>query len=131
MAEKPGAVIEENGNITNEFSYLVMNVDVKNLSEEDVNDAVWGMITLRFPGVSSDQYSKELIYLGEAEPRFKGGDYYMEHIPAGEHITMPLIFVVKDELLDGEYAPYLRIDSSGTANTDSDQDVTRYITLNK
>lgn len=129
LSEKPGANVDEDGNIMNDFSYLIVNVKVKNLSDEEDINGIWGIFRLKIPGVSSDEYKSELTYLGEEEPRSKDGDYYMEQIPAGGEITMPIIYVIKDDLLDAGYSPYLEINSSGAVITDPDKDVTRYIVL--
>lgn len=129
LSEKPGASVDEDGNIMNDFSYLIVNVKVKNLSDEEDINGIWGIFRLKIPGVSSDEYKSELTYLGEEEPRSKDGDYYMEQIPAGGEITMPIIYVIKDDLLDAGYSPYLEINSSGAVITDPDKDVTRYIVL--
>ena len=129
LSEKPGASVDEHGNITNGFSYLIVNVKVKNLSDEEDINAIWGIFRLKIPGVSSEEYSSELTYLGEEAPRLKDGDYYMEQIPAGGEVTMPIIYVIKDDFLDAGYSPYLEINSSGAVITDPDKDVTRYIVL--
>ena len=129
LTEKTGASVDEQGNITNGFSYLIVTVKVKNLSDKEVIDSIWGNIRFRIPGVNSEEYKSELIYIGEEEPRSNDGDYYMEQIPVGGEITMPIIFVIKDELLDAGYAPYLEINSRGVVITDPDEDVTRYIVL--
>lgn len=129
LSEKPGASIDEEGNITNDFSYVIITAKVKNLSKDEVIDYIWGNIRFRIPGVNSEEYKSELIYIGEKEPRSMDGDYYMEQIPAGGEITMPIIYVIKDDLLDAGYAPYLEINSSGAVITDPDKDVTRYIVL--
>lgn len=65
-------MLDEQGNITNDFSYVVVNLSVKNQSTKTIeNDLIWGYIRLMFlsaPSKYSD-YIGEVTYLGEEKPR--------------------------------------------------------------
>lgn len=125
----PGAKVDAQGNIVNGFSYVVVNTEVGNLEDKEVTDLVWGNIKLEIPGVGSDQYTGSLNYLGENAPRQYNGNYLKELFKAKETKKMPLIFVVKDQLIKGKQL-YLEINSSGSPTVDPDYDVRRYIVLN-
>ena len=73
LPDYPGAVLDEQGNITNDFSYVVVNLSVKNQSSKTIeNDLIWGYIRLRFlfrHHQSTSDYIGEVTYLGEEKPR--------------------------------------------------------------
>ena len=127
LSEYPGAEVDENGNITNDFSYVVVNVEVENLKDEDITTLVWGFFRLGIIG--GGDYTGESTYLGEEHPRAAGKDYLKETIPAKGKVDIALIFVVKDEVLKSQQY-YLKINSSGSSNVNPDYDVRRFITLN-
>ena len=132
LADYPGAVLDEQGNITNDFSYVVVNLSVKNQSSKTIeNDLIWGYIRLRFlsaPSKYSD-YIGEVTYLGEEKPRILNHNYYAETFAPEEEKVMPMIFVVNDALLDSE-AMYLEINPTGAVIDNPDYDIRRYIVLN-
>ena len=132
LADYPGAVLDEQGNITNDFSYVVVNLSVKNQSSKTIeNDLIWGYIRLRFlsaPSKYSD-YIGEVTYLGEEKPRILNHNYYAETFAPEEEKVMPMIFVVNDALLDSE-AIYLEINPTGAVIDNPDYDIRRYIVLN-
>lgn len=115
LADYPGAVLDEQGNITNDFSYVVVNLSVKNQSDKKIeNDLIWGYIRLRFlfPPSEYEDYVGEVSYLGEETPRVLNHNYYAETFEPGEEKQMALIFVANDELLKSE-AIYLEINPTG------------------
>ena len=132
LADYPGAVLDEQGNITNDFSYVVVNLSVKNQSTKTIeNDLIWGYIRLMFlsaPSKYSD-YIGEVTYLGEEKPRILNHNYYAETFAPEEEKVMPMIFVVNDALLDSE-AMYLEINPTGAVIDNPDYDIRRYIVLN-
>ena len=72
LSNYPGAELDEQGNITNDFSYIVVNLSVKNQSDKKIeNDLIWGYIRLRFlfPPSEYEDYVGEVSYLGEKTPR--------------------------------------------------------------
>lgn len=132
LADYPGAELDEQGNITNDFSYVVVNLSVKNQSTKTIeNDLIWGYIRLMFlsaPSKYSD-YIGEVTYLGEEKPRILNHNYYAETFAPEEEKVMPMIFVVNDALLDSE-AMYLEINPTGAVIDNPDYDIRRYIVLN-
>ena len=132
LADSPGAVLDEQGNITNDFSYVVVNLSVKNQSDKKIeNDFIWGYIRLRFlfPPSEYEDYVGEVSYLGEETPRILNHNYYAETFEPGEEKQMALIFVANDELLKSE-AIYLEINPTGAVIDNPEYDIRRYIILN-
>ena len=132
LADYPGAVLDEQGNITNDFSYVVVNLSVKNQSDKKIeNDLIWGYIRLRFlfPPSEYEDYVGEVSYLGEETPRILNHNYYAETFEPGEEKRMALIFVANDELLKSE-AIYLEINPTGAVIDNPEYDIRRYIILN-
>ena len=104
--------MDANGNITNEYSYIVVNITVENKAEGPITDLLWG-------------------YLGEETPRAYGHEYSMETFEAGETKSYPLIFFMPDEMVKNQEL-YLEINATGIAydTSDSEFSVMRYIILN-
>ena len=131
LADYPEAVLDEQGNITNDFLCCSQS-SVKNQSSKTIeNDLIWGYIRLRFlsaPSKYSD-YIGEVTYLGEEKPRILNHNYYAETFAPEEEKVMPMIFVVNDALLDSE-AMYLEINPTGAVIDNPDYDIRRYIVLN-
>lgn len=128
LEEYPGAKLDVNGNITNNYSYVVVNVVFQNLKSKPITELIWGYFKLGIIG-SGEEYTGEVTYLGEDVPRKYGHSYCEETVPSKGKKDMALIFVVKDELIEGKQL-YLKINSSGVATVNSDYDVRRYIVLN-
>ena len=126
LEEWPGAQLDENGNITNDFSYVVVNMAVENLTSKDVTTHIWGIFRLNSIGSGAGQYTGEVTYLGDDRPW--GKDYSLDTIGANSKKEMPLIFVVKDEYLN-ENQLYIQVNPSGAATDNPDFDVKRYIFL--
>ena len=132
LSNYPGAELDEQGNITNDFSYIVVNLSVKNQSDKKIeNDLIWGYIRLRFlfPPSEYEDYVGEVSYLGEETPRVLNHNYYAETFEPGEEKQMALIFVANDELLKSE-AIYLEINPTGAVIDNPEYDISRYIILN-
>lgn len=126
LDEWPGAQLDENGNITNDFSYVVVNMAVENLTSKDVTTHVWGTFRLNSIGSGAGQYTGEVTYLGDDRPA--GKDYYLDTISANSKKEMSLIFVIKDEYLNDNQL-YIEVNPSGVATYNPDFDVKRYIFL--
>lgn len=126
LEEWPGAQLDENGNITNDFSYVVVNMIVENLTSKDVTAQIWNPFRLKSIGSGSGQYTGEVTYNGSNRPY--GTDYSLDTIGANSKKEMPLIFVVKDEYLN-ENQLYIQVNPSGAATDNPDFDVKRYIFL--
>lgn len=132
ITESPGAELDSEGNIINNYSYVVVNVSAKNQSEQKIeNDLIWGNFQLKFimPPSEYSDYIGEIDYLGEDVPRKFGHDYYAENFEPGETKEIAMIYVVHDELLDSE-GMYLEINPTGAVIENADYDVKRYIALN-
>ena len=132
LSNYPGAELDEQGNITNDFSYIVVNLSVKNQSDKKIeNDLIWGYIRLRFlfPPSEYEDYVGEVSYLGEETPRVLNHNYYAESFEPGEEKQMALMFVANDELLKSE-AIYLEINPTGAVIDNPEYDIRRYIILN-
>lgn len=126
LEEWPGAQLDENGNITNDFSYVVVNMAVENLTSKDVNTVIWNIFRLNSIGSGAGQYTGEVTYNGSGRPY--GKDYDLDTIGANSTKEMPLIFVVKDEYLKDNQL-YIEVNPSGVATYNPDFDVKRYIFL--
>lgn len=126
LSESPGATVDENGNITNDFSYVVVNMEVENMTPEAYIQYIWGTTRLESIGTGAGQYIGEVTYLGDNRPVSQ--DYFLETIEANGKKEMPLIFVVKDEYVEDNQL-YIVVNPSGAADTNSDYDVKRYIFL--
>lgn len=126
LGEGGGASLDENGNITNNYSYVVVDMEVENLTSEDVNFLIWGIFKLKSIGNGAGQYTGEVSYLGDDRPY--GKDYNLDTISANSAKEMPLIFIVKDEYINDNQL-YIEVNPSGAATYDPDFDVKRYIFL--
>ncbi len=102
--------IDANGNITNEYSYVVVDLTVENKAEEPVTDLLWGY--LRMQAFDMGDFISEVAYLGEETPRKSGHDSYEESFKAGEIKKYPVVFVMPDEIVNNQEI-YLEIDTSG------------------
>lgn len=96
LKERFGVEQDESGRITNDYSFVTVNLTVENPSKKDKTDLIWAM-KLR----SGSLGTEAAAYLGETQPREYGRRYAEETIPAKGKVTMPLIWVIKDELLEG------------------------------
>lgn len=125
-----GLQLDENGNITNEFSYVVLNMTVENMADEPVTDYLWGYMSLQ--AFDMGEYISEVRYLGEKAPRKYGHDSYVESFEAGETKSYPVVFLMPDEILEDQEL-YLEIDTSGGNPQPSDPEfsVKRFIILNE
>ena len=126
LEERPGAQLDENGNIINDFSYVVVNVEAKNLTSKDVTSLIWGIFYLKSIGNGAGKYTGQDAYLGDDRPLSK--DYYLETIPANSTKEMTFVYVEKDEYLKDNQL-YIEVNPSGVATYNPDFDVKRYIFL--
>lgn len=121
-----GAELDPDGNITNEFSYVTVDISVENMTNETVSEYIWGIIRLEI--FNSGDFIGEVAYLGEETPREKTKNYYQESFTAGETKNKAMIFVVPDQIL-GDQEMYMEINPTGGVITDPEQDVRRFIFL--
>ena len=124
-----GPQMDANGNITNEYSYIVVNITVENKAEGPITDLLWGYLKLKT--FETSDFISEVRYLGEETPRAYGHEYSMETFEAGETKSYPLIFFMPDEMVKNQEL-YLEINATGIAydTSDSEFSVMRYIILN-
>lgn len=131
LAQYPGAILDESGKITNEFSYVTTNVTVKNISEESITGYIWGF--LRLKTFNAGEYLGEVNYLGnlgEETSKEHGHDTYKDSFAPGEEKSMALIYVAPDKALTDQNM-YIEIDQSGVALSEEEYDIKRYIILNE
>lgn len=126
ISKASGAMLDEKGNIINDFTYVTVNISAKNLRAEEVSDLVWGNMRLRI--FDARDYMGEMTYLGEQFPREYGHQYNRENFQGNETKRIALIFVVKDELLTNQ-TMYLEFKQNVVVE-DSNYDVRRFIILN-
>ena len=126
LEERPGAQLDENGNIINDCSYVVVNIEVKNMTSKDITSLIWGTLYLNSVGNGAGKYTGEAAYLGDDRPLSK--DYYLEIIPANSTKEMTFVYVEKDEYLKDNQL-YIEVNPSGVATYNPDFDVKRYIFL--
>lgn len=121
--------MDANGNITNEYSYVVVNLTVENKAEEPITDYLWGY--MRMQAFDMGDFISEVDYLGEETPRKYGHDYSKESFEAGETKSYPVVFDMPDEILNNQEI-YLEIDTSGGNPQPEDPEfaVKRFIILN-
>lgn len=125
--DSSGAQLNEKGDITNDYSYVVVNVTVKNLTKKDATELIWAEIKLEVEGASDNL--GQVRYLGETVPRKNGHNYYQETIKAKGEKSMPLIYIVKDEWTQGNKQMYLKINTL-TLDAQNSANGYRYIALN-
>lgn len=113
-----GLEMNENGDILNDFSYVVVNMTVENLTDAPVTDYVWGDIRFRELGAEYGNTSNtpEILYWGENPPRGKIKSAYLETIPANGKVEKPLIFIRQDRFLEGRQK-YLEINLAGVTGS--------------
>lgn len=111
-----GLELDEKGNLINGFSYVVVNIEIENLTDEAITEYLWGYLDLKILGADFEATTADcsVLYLGENPPREFTKSYNLETVPANETIKMPLIFIVEDEVLKGKQ-PYLEINTQGVA----------------
>lgn len=101
--ESFGAEFDAEGNFLNGFSYVVVNMVVENNGDRPTEgiELYWHMFWLKKVGYLGKS-TGELKYLGEKQPRKYTKQYTIEILQPGEKIEMPLIYIIDDEMLEGE-----------------------------
>lgn len=124
-----GQQLDKEGNITNEYSYVVLNMVVENMTDQPVTEHLWGY--MRLQAFDMGEYISEVRYLGEEIPREYGHDSYVESFEAGETKTYPVVFLMPDEIVNDQEL-YLEINTSGGNPQPEDPEfaVKRFIILN-
>lgn len=133
LEQRTEAQLDASGNITNDFSYVIVDISAQNPTEESITDYLkarpWDNIYLKFVSpTGGGSYSGEMIYLGEETPREYGQGYGVDKFEGNETKEIVLIYVVNDGLLDNQ-GMYLEL-NQGAVVTDTELDTTRYIILN-
>ena len=129
--EDYGVMIDGNGHIINEYSYVIVHVSAENISNELVeNDYLWSKFRLRFINPPAEyQTTGEVRFLGEKPLREYTDDYFGETFDVNEKKEIALVYVVPDGILEND-GMYLELNPLGVVITDEDQDVRRYLLLN-
>lgn len=104
--------LDEDGAIVNDSSYVIVDVTVENLLENEITEYVWAHFNLEQLGHRGELY-KGYVYLGEEPQRKYGKNYNLETIPARGEKSIAVIFIVKDEWIEsGQF--YIEINPTGT-----------------
>ena len=135
LREYPDAEYDENMNILNDYSYVVVDITVENLRDREVTQNIWQFIRLQLQGAEGSIIGSVLspinLETNEVKPITK--DTYKETFAANEIRKERLIYIVPDDILPYCDGFYLRIEHMG--GTDStlnkmDSEVRRWIVLN-
>ncbi len=129
--EDYGVMVDGNGYIINEYSYVIVHISAENISDELVeNDYLWSKFRLRFINPPSEyQTTGEVRFLGEKPLREYIDDYFAETFAVNEKKEIALVYVVPDGILEND-GMYLELNPFGVVITDKDQDIRRYLLLN-
>ena len=125
---------DENGTITNGYSYAVVNLTVGNLNDMEVTQHIWGFLRLKIRG-AEDVYVGEvdqIIYSENNVVKEKNKNTYEETFAANEEKRVRLVYVVSDDLLLNT-SLYLSINPNGIAEKplkEGDVETKRWILLN-
>ena len=121
-----GAEFDENGTITNGYSYVLLDVAVKNTRQsQELSDYIWGYMRLQIAHHSD--FLGEIDYIGQDPPRTLTKDYYKETIQPNETAEAALIFIVPDDIMEGE-SMYMEINPTG-GGADIAPETRRYVAL--
>lgn len=135
LREYPGAEYDENMNILNDYSYVVVDIAVENLRDREVTQSIWGFISLRLQGAEESTVGEvcDIINLETNEVKPITKDTYKETFVKNEIKKERLMYIVPDNLLPYCDGFYLRIEHMGGADTvlnKLDSEVRRWIVLN-
>ena len=109
-----GAEFDENGTITNGYSYVLLDVAVKNTRQsQELSDYIY--------------FLGEIDYIGQDPPRTLTKDYYKETIQPNETAEAALIFIVPDDIMEGG-SMYMEINPTG-GGADIAPETRRYVAL--
>ena len=117
------AEVDEQGNILNGYSCLVVDISVTNDSKKDYDDLLWGIFRLRV-GMSSN-YTGEAVAV--SDDRGFSKSYFQESIPSGETVEKKIVFLPPDECVNNHLL-WLEISPSGTVG--GSRDLNGYVVLN-
>ena len=135
LREYPYAQYDENMNIINDYSYVVVDVTVENLSDGEVTQAVWGFIRLKMQGAEDSYIGTviDLIDLSTDTLKEITKDAYKETLLGNEKRRERLIYIIPDNLLPFSDGFYLRIEHTGGEDSvlnKLESEVRRWIVLN-
>lgn len=117
------AEVDDQGNILNGYSCLIVDISVTNDSKKDYDGLLWGDLWLRV-GMSSN-YTGEVIAV--SDDRGFSKSYFQESIPSGETIEKKIVFLPPDECVNNHLL-WLEINPSGTVG--GSRDLNGYVVLN-
>lgn len=118
------AEIDDTGTITNGYSYVMIDISVRNDSTNNYSGLLWGTIYLKSQAGSSD-FSGECQIVADGRPDNK--QYCAETIPASSDIKRKIIYIVSDKSLNNTLL-WLEINPTGGVMTG--RDIKGYIVLN-
>lgn len=125
---------DENGTITNGYSYVVVNLTVGNLNDMEVTQHVWGFFDLKIRGAESLYVASpdHVVYLESNTVKPKTKDRDQETFAANEEKRVRLVYVASDDLLLNT-SLYLSINPNGMAEKpleEGEVETKRWILLN-
>ena len=135
LREYPDAEYDENMNILNDYSYVVVDLTVENLRDREVTQHIWGFIRLMLWGGEDSTAGQvcDVINLETNEVKPITKDTYKETFAANEIKKERLIYIVPDGILPYCDGFYLRIEHMGGSDSSLNQldsEVRRWIVLN-
>ena len=135
LREYPDAEYDENMNILNDYSYVVVDITVENLRDREVTQYIWGFIDLKLRGAEESYIGSttDMINLDTNEVKPITKDANRETFSANEIRKERLIYIVPDDILPYCDGFYLRIEHMGMADSNLnklDSEVRRWIVLN-
>lgn len=135
LTEYPDAQYDENMNLMNDYSYVVVDITVENLRDTEVTQALWGFIRLRLKG-AEESYTGgviDMVDLAANVVKERNKDAFKETFIGKETRKERLIYIVQDDLLSFSDGFYLSINHTGMSDDDLnklDTEVRRWIILN-
>lgn len=129
LSEYSDTILDESGNITNEYSYVMVHVKIKNLSGTEEILSV-GHMRFKVEGVGEleIEHSGEFQYLGEEEPGTYGKKYGLIPFSGGEEQSFIMIYVQRDNELTGNKL-YLDVNPQGGYQEGVENETQRWILL--
>lgn len=126
--------IDDSGMITDEHSYVIIEMNAENESDHNGTELFWPHIRLKIVGVGSDDFIGIASYVGEygKESNQNLMSSKTDQLKIGENKTKIIIYVVPDDLLEQAESEglYLELNPTGSVITDPDKDPRCFIPLN-
>lgn len=129
LSEYSDTTLDESGNITNGYSYVMVHLKIKNLSG---TEEILGVGNIYFKVDGMDVFemgnSGEFQYFGKEEPGTYGKKYGLIPFSGGEEQSFIMIYVQRDDVLVGNKL-YLDINPQGGYQEGVENETQRWILL--